>query len=269
MNADLDQSTLEHALADLPIPAVRWQAVTGSTNDDALAWAAAGAPDGALVAANQQTNGRGRLARQWVTQPGAALAFSLVLHPQAIDASLLPQYALLGGLAVCLSLEALGAAGQAAIKWPNDVLLNGRKVCGVLAEARWQGEAPQVVVLGIGVNVAPGSVPPPESVRFPAGSVSEELGFPVDRLALLGDILRHLFAWRDRLGKPDFLAAWETRLAFRGGCIRVSLPDGKHLSGLLEGVDPQGALHLRKANGDLVEVLAGDVSLRPATPPSN
>ena len=259
----MDQTSLQRALAHLPIPQIRWFQVTPSTNDIALAWAAAGAPDGALVAADQQTRGRGRLNREWITWPGSALAFSLVLRPNDLCNDMLPRYALLGGLAVCLALEGLKPGCNAKIKWPNDVLLENHKVCGVLAEAVWSGSSLSALVLGIGVNVLPGSTPPPQSVRYRAGNVADLLAIPVDRLQLLGDILDQLFAWRERLQSQEFLTAWETRLAFRGLQVVLENTSGKRLSGVLEGVSPSGGLSLRLPNGETMECLAGDLSLRP------
>ena len=118
----------------------------------------------------------------------------------------------LAGLGVAVALENLGLSPQ--IKWPNDVLLARRKVCGILAEAAWVGDQLQALVLGVGVNVASSSVPPDDQVIFPATCVEAAAGRAVDRLDLLREILRAIFEWRSRLAQPEFIDAWQSRLAF-------------------------------------------------------
>ncbi len=258
----MDESTIRARLADLPIPALRCFASTGSTNDEALAWAEAGAPDGALVVADEQTRGRGRLERRWITRPGAALAFSLVFRPGLDESPAAGLFSPLGALAVSEALSELGLPAQ--IKWPNDVLVGGRKVCGILAESVWQDQRLQAVVLGIGVNVSPASVPPAEQLNFPATSLEAELGREVDRVDLLAGILHELSIWRPRLSRPGFLQVWEQRLAFRGEPVCVTLAGGEELRGMLEGVSEDGSLRLRLADGREERVLAGEVTLRPA-----
>ncbi len=232
----------------------------GSTNDLALQLAAQGAADGTLVVADQQTMGRGRLERRWVTAPGAALAFSLALRPTPAEQQALALFAPLCGLAVSRALEALGLQPQ--IKWPNDVLLERRKTCGILVEAQWQGARLQGLVAGIGVNVAPSSVPPAEELRFPATCIETVLGRPVDRVELLSSILRYLYEERARLGSPEFFSAWESRLAFRGEWVNVQQP-GQELKGRVLGISPTGSLRLASPDGTPFEVEAGDLSLRP------
>ncbi|HNS63373.1 MAG TPA: biotin--[acetyl-CoA-carboxylase] ligase, partial [Anaerolineaceae bacterium] len=190
----MDSDQLLGILAGLPVPAVRYHEVTGSTNDDAMAWVGDGAPDGALVAANKQTRGRGRMDRQWLTPAGTALAFSLVLRPTQQEKIHLPLFSPLAALAVTDALDALGI--HAEIKWPNDVLIQCRKVCGILAEAIWVGEELQAVVVGIGVNMTPESIPPADSVSFPADCVELATGAPVNRWALMAGIVEAIFAWR-------------------------------------------------------------------------
>jgi BirA family biotin operon repressor/biotin-[acetyl-CoA-carboxylase] ligase len=166
----MDQTSLQALLADLPLGSVRYFATVGSTNDLAGRWVEAGAPDLALVAADEQTAGRGRLNRRWITPPSSALAFSLVLK-NPVEADVL-RYTALGALAVCDALNAaLSPVLPAQIKWPNDVIATRRKLAGVLAEAHWQGESLTAVILGIGINVAPPSVPPDEQLNYPATCV--------------------------------------------------------------------------------------------------
>ncbi|MEN4100610.1 MAG: biotin--[acetyl-CoA-carboxylase] ligase, partial [Anaerolineaceae bacterium] len=118
-------------LAGLPVSELRYFDSIGSTNDEALRWAEQGAPDAALVVADTQTAGRGRMDRRWVTRPGVALAFSLALRPTPVEASALGLFSPLGALAVAAALrENYGLLAE--VKWPNDVLLERRKCCGIL-----------------------------------------------------------------------------------------------------------------------------------------
>ena len=252
---------LHSVLVDLPVPAIRAFDTIGSTNNEALAWAEAGALDGALVIADRQTKGRGRLGRSWMTNPGAALAFSLVLRPTAAEQKNLGLFSPLAGLAVCLALQGLGLPAE--IKLPNDVLLARRKTCGILAESSWQAGQVHGVVVGIGINVAPESVPPADQVQFPATCVEEQLGRQLDRWELLHTVLASFFEWRSRLGSGEFLRAWEQRLAFKGEQVTLKNSGGGSFNGLLLGVNDQGNLRLRMDDGMEKLVSVGDVHLRP------
>lgn len=256
----MDESQLRKILAEVLIPDLRWLVETGSTMDDAARWVAEGAPDGALVLADSQTAGRGRLQRAWVTRPGAALAFSLILRPNPAEQPLAAFFSPLAGLALTDALAEFG--GQAQIKWPNDVLLNGRKTAGILVEAAWNGSALEAVVIGVGVNVTRDSVPPASELRFPATCVEEGLGRVVDRFQLLKRILFHLAARRQELGKAGFLADWEERLAFRGQQVVISDQGDEEKFGKLLGITTDGHLRILGADGVESIVIAGDVSLR-------
>jgi len=249
-------------LGGLPLPELRYFDSIGSTNNEALRWAEQGAPDGALVIADTQTAGRGRMERSWVTRPGAALAFSLVLRPTAGEASALGLFSPLGALAVATALVE-GYNLPAQVKWPNDVLLNRRKACGILVEAVWLGSAVQNVVIGIGVNVAPEAVPPDDQVIFPATSVQDALGKPLDRVDLLRSILEQLFAWRGRLNSPEFLQAWDAHLAFKDEWVEVQPPGQAAVTGKMAGLALTGDLRLVTPAGTVVTVAAGDLRLRP------
>jgi BirA family transcriptional regulator, biotin operon repressor / biotin---[acetyl-CoA-carboxylase] ligase len=256
---------VESALAGLPLPEIRFLERTGSTNTDAAQWASQGAPDLALVAADEQTAGRGRLQRRWLTPPGVALAFSLVLRPdfsQEIPALIL-RHTALGALAVTDALAALGITAE--IKWPNDVLIQRRKTAGILAEAHWQGEHLQAIILGIGVNVAREAAPPDEVVIFPAGSIEHVLDEPVDRLALLRAILERILFWRARLGDPEFMRVWDARLAYKDEWVRVSgaAEDQPQIEGKLLGLDASGGLRLADERGQVACLQTGELHLRP------
>jgi BirA family transcriptional regulator, biotin operon repressor / biotin---[acetyl-CoA-carboxylase] ligase len=261
----MDIDKLTSLLDGLPVPHVRYFDITSSTNDEALRWTAEGAEDGCLVVADQQTQGRGRLGRRWVTQPGVALAFSLILHPKEDELRQMTFFSPLGALAISQSLEETLDLNP-LIKWPNDVLLERRKVAGILVEAAWMGDQLQGVVIGIGINVQPAAVPPADQLLFPAISIEEAAGRPVDRLALLRSILDNVFYWRSRLQSPAFRQAWETRLAFKGEWVRVeessTKPGDEPLTGQVVGLDGSGNLLLRVPSGETLPVAVGDVHLR-------
>jgi BirA family transcriptional regulator, biotin operon repressor / biotin---[acetyl-CoA-carboxylase] ligase len=271
------QETVTAYLAGLAIPATRWYDSIGSTNDIAMEWCASGAPEGSLVIADTQTSGRGRLGRKWITEPGSALAFSLICKPSASEMDHLVLFSPLGALAICQALERDWGL-HPLIKWPNDVLLDGRKVSGILVEAAWFGETLQGIVVGIGVNVAPSSVPPDQRVFFPATSVEQAVGHALDRFTLLRSILQAILEWRTQMHGERFFQEWEKRLAFRGQWVRLDIDaqkandveaqpkdEDESVSGVLTGIDPSGNLLLRLASGEMRSISVGDVHLRPVS----
>jgi BirA family biotin operon repressor/biotin-[acetyl-CoA-carboxylase] ligase len=265
----MDQKSLIEALAGLPLGGIRFYDSAGSTNTLAAEWAAQGAPDLSLVASNEQTAGRGRQGRTWYTPPGSALALSLVLRPgPEADVTRLARYTALGALAVHSALGRAGAA-HAAIKWPNDVLLNGKKTAGVLAETHWSGSQLQAMVLGIGVNVFPASVPDASGLTFPATCAAAELPGPVDRLGLARSILGAVIEWRTRLPTPEFIQAWEARLAYQGERVRISTGTGQPTEGVLKGLTPEGHLVLAVSGTQESVFTAGEVLVRPVDRSAN
>lgn len=231
----------------------------GSTNTEAQRLASLGEPEGAVVMADTQTAGRGRSGRGWVTPPGAALAMTLLLRPQLVTAQT-SQIALLGGLAVLEGIQqASGLKPQ--LKWPNDVLLHGKKVAGVLAEAAFTGNQLDYVVLGMGVNINSG--PPPDLLtEYAATSLAAEAGAPCDREAIAQAILAAFAQRYPQLGTPALAQAWSGHLAMRGQPVKVVGP-AETVEGVLLDVRADGALILQLANGATHTVLAGDVHLRP------
>lgn len=234
--------------------------VIGSTNDEARRLASLGEPEGAVVAADSQTAGRGRAGRAWVTPSGAAIAMSVILRPRTAPAHL-TQIALVGGLAVLEGVRQVVDL-PLQIKWPNDVLARGKKVAGVLAEASFAGEMLEYVVIGIGVNVNAG--PPSDlMLEYAATSLAAEAGSPLDREAVMNSILAAFAARYSQLGAPELAAAWSEHLAMRGEPVRVAGMAGTFI-GRLEGVTGEGAMVVRLENGEARIVLAGDVRLREA-----
>lgn len=257
----MNQSLIKKSLSKLALGEIKYFDSIGSTNDEALAWAAADAPDLSIVIADEQTTGRGRLDRKWFTPKGTALALSLVLRPIDQEKPYLSRIVGLAALAVAESLKKLGLAAQ--IKWPNDVLIAGRKVCGILIESVWSGDDVDCVVIGIGVNVLSGSVPPSESLFFPATSLEEELGYAPERLEVLRDILAAFIILRQQITSNEFIAQWENLLAFRGELVQVETSSAPAMIGSLTGLEPDGSLQLRNEHGESITVRFGDVRLRP------
>jgi BirA family transcriptional regulator, biotin operon repressor / biotin---[acetyl-CoA-carboxylase] ligase len=258
----MNEGRLQKAFSDLPLGGLRYFDSIGSTNDDALTWVSQGASDLSLVVSDEQTAGRGRSDRKWYTPPGSALAFSLILRPSAAELKHPARITGLGALALTDSLRPLGLIPQ--IKWPNDVLLNGRKVAGILVESDWLGNILNASVLGMGVNVLKASTPPPEGAAFPPTCIEVELGHPLDRIELLKDILSALLNWRNKLGLDEFLQAWEDSLAFHGQQVQVTRDRQLPLTGELIGLEPNGNLQIRTLDGDMHEIAFGEIHLRPA-----
>lgn len=257
----MNEIQLERYLSSLPLGAFRYYESLGSTNDEALAWASQGAPDLSLILADEQTRGRGRLDRIWLTPPQSALAMSLILRPTTIERAHPARTTGLLALSLAESLLKLGLVPQ--IKWPNDVLLTGRKVAGILVESTWIGPELDALVLGIGVNVLNASVPPADQLSFPATSIETELGRAINRLELLRDILQRTIDWRPKLGTDTFLKSWEGSLAYRGQQVQVGAGSEKSVVGELLGLDTDGGLCLRDEHGKSVTVQFGEVHLRP------
>jgi BirA family biotin operon repressor/biotin-[acetyl-CoA-carboxylase] ligase len=261
----MDLSALETALAATPVNEYRYFPSIGSTNDEALRWVDAGAADFSLVIADEQTSGRGRFDRRWVTNPGAALAFSLILQPAPAELASLALFAPLCGLALRDTLHSYYAL-HPQIKWPNDVLLAGKKTAGILVEASWSDQVASGIVLGIGVNITPAALPHLGAQLFPATCLEEHLAPPLDRVNLLARLLNSLAAWRPQLGTPRFFAEWERHLAFKGQSVRIEDLQKTSIIGVVKGVNHQGNLVLTLADGRQQDFTAGDVHLRPLDP---
>jgi len=274
----LDAASLARAVVR---PGGLWQAVevadrTGSTNADLLARALAGAPEGVVLAAEEQSAGRGRMGRTWVAPPRAALTFSLLVRPAAVPPARRGWLPLLAGVAVASAVTAVTGV-QTRLKWPNDVLAGPAKLGGILAEAT--GDA---VVVGVGLNVSaePGELPAPgpgalaaTSLRIAAdprtaGSAAPGIAGSAapERepllIAILAGFERWYQAWCQAGGDPERcgLRAGYTQLSGTiGRRVRAELPGGQVLSGLADGVDPDGRLLVRVSSGTVVPVAAGDV----------
>jgi BirA family biotin operon repressor/biotin-[acetyl-CoA-carboxylase] ligase len=298
----LDAARLNIALGS---PPGLWREVrvveeTGSTNADLLAQARSGAGEGLVLVAEAQTSGRGRMGRRWISPPRRSLTFSVLLRP-AVPAGLLGWLPLLAGVAVASALQQT-AGVDARLKWPNDVLVDGAKIAGILAE-RWTN----TVVIGTGINVLQhrGELPVPTATSLlvaqgagpagaagaavargagpvkaweagPAGAPGPGAGADMrERLltAVLDELARWYNAWLDQPQPGDadgcgLRAEYLRRSGTVGSAVTVMLPGGQNLTGMAAGIDAAGRLEIRTPAG-LVQVSAGDVvHLRGTTPPT-
>jgi BirA family biotin operon repressor/biotin-[acetyl-CoA-carboxylase] ligase len=228
-----------------------------STNDIAKRQAKKGAREGTVVLAEEQTAGKGRLKRTWLS-PKGSIALSIILHPTPTQLSSLIMVA---SLAVAHCIEKIGSL-KTQLKWPNDILVNEKKVCGILIESDVRGKAVDYAVIGIGLNVnfKPSDFP---EIAATATSLSEELG----RELPLPELIRCLLVEAEKLyltlpeGDTVF-EEWRDRLVTLGKEVQVS--SGKtSYQGTAESVASDGSLFLRQPDGSLIKIVAGDVSLRP------
>ena len=256
----MNQQEIESILSNLNLKEIRFFDSIGSTNDEALAWAKKGAGDLSLIVADEQTLGRGRLDRPWFTPPKTALAFSLILRPTYAEKPLLSRTVGLAALALADVLQTLGLTPQ--IKWPNDILLNGRKLAGILVEATWLEEEVSSLVIGMGVNVAKAAVPSTDILGFPATSLENVLGYVPDRNIILHAVLANIISLRPHIGTKSFLSSWEKKLAYYGRQVRVEMGGEKSVSGKVIGLESDGSLRLRDDDGNFISVRFGDVRLR-------
>lgn len=235
----------------------------GSSSDLLLARASSGAGSGSVLVLDRQTAGRGRRGRSWSSSPEASLTFSLLWRFDG-GVERLAGLSLAVGVALVRALNAFGVRG-ATLKWPNDILLDGRKLAGILVELSSERRG-MVSVIGIGINLAP---PPTDLVLdVPAAALSEALPVLPDRHVLLAQILAELAPALDRFARDGFSAFrddWQALHAWQDREVAV-LRDGKvEMAGICRGADADGALLVDTATG-LTRCLSGDISLRAVAP---
>src|SRR5947209_10612737 len=229
-----------------------------STNTEAARQASLGAPEGLCVVAREQTAGRGRQRRAWVSPKDAGLYFSVVLRPR-LEARAWPLITLASALAASDAIvEACGL--RTDIKWPNDLLASGRKLCGILAETV-EGARGRAVVVGIGVNLNNRAFPP--EILEAATSVEEQTARAPDAERLLESLMRSLARRYETLhapgGSSEIIREWESRSSFaRGRRVRVALAD-ETFEGITRRLEPDGALRVETDAGRTRIVRAGDV----------
>jgi BirA family transcriptional regulator, biotin operon repressor / biotin---[acetyl-CoA-carboxylase] ligase len=236
----------------------------GSTQRVAAELAEQGVAQGTVVIAEQQTAGRGRMGRQWHSPSGVNLYATTILRPTMPIAEV-PRLSLVAGVAAAEALE-MAAPGIVALKWPNDVWLNGRKAGGIIAEAVTDAShGLQCVLLGVGLNLNLAARDIPVELRDKATSVLVETGYPCDRTAIALTLLQRLnsrYMETERRGFAAVRPVWERYSALTGRPVTVVDGDSR-ITGTVTGIDEDGALMLTTAEGP-TRILTGDVSIEGA-----
>lgn len=240
---------------------IEYLQIVDSTNDYAKKKAMDGGVHGLLVTAEEQTGGKGRRGRSWVTPRGTALAMSMVLRPNIAPekASMLT---LVAGLAVTEAIREVTGL-NALLKWPNDVVVNGKKTTGILTEMTMKGGSIDFVILGIGINV---NVPEfPEEIKDIATSLHLECGQECSRVELMAACLKAFEKYYDIFVQTQDMsglkAAYEKVLVNQNQQVRVLEPGNEYM-GIARGIDELGQLLVEKEDGLMVKVYAGEVSVR-------
>lgn len=227
----------------------------GSTNDEARRLAAAGEAGPLWISAGEQTAGRGRRGREWVS-PNGNLSASLLITPQR-HAAECAQLSFVSALAAADAVAHFAPTAEVNLKWPNDVLANGRKIAGILLESASAGGEPYFLAIGIGINL----VHFPPDTEFPATSLAALGAKPPAAREMLTQLAAHFAKWYDIWRGQGFAPvrdAWLARAANLGGRIRARLTSGE-ISGVFEGIDETGALLLREGGGRSRTIAAGEV----------
>ncbi|MEG6617216.1 biotin--[acetyl-CoA-carboxylase] ligase [Peptococcaceae bacterium 1198_IL3148] len=233
-----------------------------STNDYAKELARDGGAEGAVVVTEAQVGGKGRLGRQWHSVAGEDVALSVLLYPN-ISPMETPKFSMLAAVAVAKGIEQTCGI-KAAIKWPNDLLINGKKVCGILVEMGAEMDRVKYVVLGIGINVNSTPEMWSEDIKYKTTSVKEQNGQPINRVKLVQNLLAQLEALyllcRER-GFAPILEEWCKWCVSLNCQAKVETING-NFTGWVEGIDDSGSLLLRLKDGSVKTFTSGEVSLR-------
>lgn len=235
--------------------------ITGSTNLDSKELAMNGAEEGTVVCADMQTAGRGRRGRNWVSEKGDSLLFSLLLRPD-ISPDKASQITLLMALAVTKVLREQYET-EACIKWPNDIVINSKKICGILTELYPDTNGKYFVIVGCGINIAQKEIP--NELQDMATSLFLERNAISDKEALLQGVLTVFEQYYDKFLKSESLEAFTDEynawLISREKEVRVLDPKGE-FAGISKGINSKGELLVQLADGSITEVYAGEVSVR-------
>ena len=233
-----------------------------STNEIVKKMAAEGLPEGTVVIAEQQLCGKGRIGRNWVSPAGVGIWFSLLLRP-GIKPHVAPQLSLACAAAVCRAIRRFTGL-DVRIKWPNDLLIGQKKVCGILTELSAEIDMVNYVIVGIGINVNQKEKDFSCEIKDTATSLSEIAGHDFRRVELLREVLAEIErTYLEYLtsGFPGVLRQWRELCSTLGQEVSV-ISTGENFSGLAEDIDENGHLLVRMANRELRAVVAGDVSIR-------
>lgn len=231
--------------------------ILDSTNTEALNQARTGAEEGLCVVARQQTAGRGRYGRMWVSERDAGLYFSIVLRPK-IDANDLPLITLMAGIALHDTLEEFGTKPD--VKWVNDILVNEKKIAGILAETTETADGLAVVV-GIGINLTSANFPPDLVTTATSLEDSSQRTVSQDELieVLTGQLGSYYALLQGEDGPSKIIANWTRRSSYSSGKIIRVVLENETVTGSTEGLESNGALRIRRSDGTIAIVQAGDV----------
>jgi BirA family transcriptional regulator, biotin operon repressor / biotin---[acetyl-CoA-carboxylase] ligase len=230
-----------------------------STNLTAMEQGEAGAAEGLVVLADLQTAGKGRLGRRWESPAEVNLYLSILLRPDMPPWEV-PRLTFLSAVAAARALQEV-ARLEVQVKWPNDLLVNGKKIAGLLNEMSAESDAVHHVVLGLGLNLNMTAAQFPPDLRYPATSVLLETGAEVSRLAVVVSLLEQFDRLYDEFlqhGMEPVRKAWQELFAMRGKTVRVESGQSS-VTGVVAGIDEDGALLLQLPSGELERVLSGDV----------
>ena len=238
--------------------AVSYHESTNSTMEVASREAEGGAPEGAIAIAEEQTAGRGRMGRRWVSSPGENLHVTIMVRPTLKH---LRQLAVITPLAVCLAIEETAELSP-RIKWPNDVLIEGRKVSGILAESELVEDRVLFATIGVGINVN-ADMSAYAEIKDIATSLATEVGHELSREEVLASMLNHFETLYEALRRDeDVTAGWKERLQTLGKRVKVVTSAGAE-EGVAVDTDSDGALVLRRDDGTQVRVEAGELAAGP------
>ncbi|MFD3273469.1 biotin--[acetyl-CoA-carboxylase] ligase [Paenibacillus dendritiformis] len=232
---------------------------TESTQNEAAAWAKEGVPEGAVVLAEEQTGGRGRQGHVWHSPAGKGVWMSIILRPR-IPLPYTPHLTLLGAVAMFRAMKKLTSA-PLGIKWPNDILTDGKKVAGILLESAAEDERLLYVIAGIGISVNLDSADFPEELQERATSLKIVTGQEVDRASLVAACLQELeqlYRLYEEEGFAPIRTLWEAQSITLGRQMTIDTPQGP-LQGVAVGLDQSGALLLKDKTGTVQKVFSGDV----------
>jgi len=233
----------------------------GSTNDVANGAALKGAPEGTLFVAEKQVKGKGRLGRRWVS-PSGGIWFSMILRPEIspIDAS---KITILAGVAAAKAIE-VETGLKVQLKWPNDILVDGKKVAGILTEMSAEADKINFVVVGLGINVNFDTRVFPEELRDKVTTLKDELGAEVDRVILLKTVLKEFEKVYFSLKEDGFkkvLLEWKNICGMLGKRVKISTLDGE-IEGKALDIDEHGGLLLKLFSGEMRTIYSGDVVIK-------
>lgn len=232
-----------------------------STNNEARKLAESGAPNGTLVVAKVQTAGKGRRGRSWTSPPGSGIWMSLILRPEFMPESA-SMLTLLAAMAVCGGIREITGL-ESRIKWPNDVVMGAKKVCGILTEMSTEEDCIRHVVVGMGINV--NILEFPEEIREKATSLALEAGKTVKRAPVVDAVMRHwekcYETYLDTLDMRILKNDYNSHLINYGRQVQVLTPLGSY-EGIARGINDRGELLVERSGGEVRQVVSGEVSVR-------